>query len=605
MALPPDFLEELRGRTPLPALIGRRMRLARSGRQWKGCCPFHGEKTPSFYVYDDHYHCFGCGVHGDAISFVMQAQGAGFMEAVAQLAAEAGLDVPQEKPRETEAERRRHDLRSVLEAAEAAFVRRLHAPEGAPALAYLQDRGLSAETIARFGLGWSGAGRGALSAELASQGIEPAVLQEAGLMQAQAEEPDGRAPRELFFNRVIFPIRDRRGRTISFGGRTLGEGQPKYLNGPETAVFSKRRTLYALDLAREGVRKGAVPLVVEGYMDVIALHQAGFHGAVAPLGTALTAEQLETLWQIAEQPILCFDGDAAGSRAALRAMETALPLLGARRTLRIAALPAGEDPDSLVRRRGPDALQAELDNARPLADALFDFMREGTKLGTREETPELRAAFLTRLNEQAARIPDRILAGEYRQALRNRLFESSRSGRTRAAREEKKYRPPRRLPAPAASEAERLRLLTAILLRHPTLLHDVEDAYARLDLPPPLARIRDALGGFAETAELLESAGLLAHLSHSGLDGELSLVMSSASLPLIDCAGPGAMPAEAEAGWWHLYGLTYPDRLEADLARARDAFARAADRASERRLITLAAARNKLARGEQDAEVDA
>ena len=362
MALPSAFLEELRARTPLAAVIGRRVRLARSGRELKGCCPFHDEKTPSFYVYDDHFHCFGCGAHGDAISFVMQSQGAGFTEAVEQLAAEAGLEVPKPTPAAAEAERRRHDLASALQAAQSSFQRRLFLPEGRAALDYLRGRGLSETTIRRFGLGWSGEGRGALSAELARDGIEPGLLIEAGLMRT-AE--DGRAF-DLFFNRVMFPIRDRRGRLISFGGRTLGDGQPKYVNGPETALFSKRRSLYALDLAREAVRGGERLLVVEGYMDVIALHQAGFGGAVAPLGTALTEEQLQELWRISPTPELCFDGDQAGRRAAAKAAETALPMLAPDRSLRLVSLPPEEDPDTLVRRHGASAFQAGTGRGPPV-----------------------------------------------------------------------------------------------------------------------------------------------------------------------------------------------------------------------------------------------
>ena len=239
MALPASFLEELRTRTPLPAVIGRRVRLARSGKQWKGCCPFHGEKTPSFYVYDDHYHCFGCGAHGDAIGFVMQSQGLQFMEAVNQLAAEAGLEVPKPTPEAAEAERRRLDIQGVLQAAQAHYQRRLALPEGRAARDYLAGRGLTDETIARFGLGWAG-DRGGLTADMARQGIEPDQLSEAGLIRR--DEETGRTF-ELFSHRVMFPIFDRRGVIISFGGRILGSGQPKYVNGPETAVFSKRRNL--------------------------------------------------------------------------------------------------------------------------------------------------------------------------------------------------------------------------------------------------------------------------------------------------------------------------------------------------------------------------
>src|ERR1700677_2817253 len=247
MALPPPFLDELRARTPLAAVIGRRVRLARSGRQWKGCCPFHGEKSPSFYVYDDHYHCFGCGAHGDAISFVMQSQGLSFMEAVTQLAAEAGLEVPKSSPEAAEAERRRLDVVGVLDAAQVHYQRRLALPEGKAARDYLLGRGLTVETVARFGLGWAG-DRGALIADLSRQGIDGEQLVEAGLIRR--DEETGRSF-ELFTQRGMFPIRDRRGKIVSFGGRVLGAGQPKYVNGPETSAFSKRRNLYGLEMARD------------------------------------------------------------------------------------------------------------------------------------------------------------------------------------------------------------------------------------------------------------------------------------------------------------------------------------------------------------------
>ncbi|MBX6747766.1 MAG: DNA primase, partial [Acetobacteraceae bacterium] len=416
---PPAFLDELRARTPLPQLIGRKARLIRNGRQWKGCCPFHNEKTPSFYVYDDHFHCFGCGAHGDAISFLMRAEGASFPEAVERLAAEAGMEVPKPSPEARAREQRARDLHGVLAAAEAAFRRRLHLPEGRAALDYLRRRGLSDETIARFGLGWSGEGRGALAAELKAEGISPEQLAEAGLVRPRE---DGPGFVDLFFNRVIFPIRDRRGRVISFGGRILGDGHPKYVNGPETALFRKRQSLYGLDLAREAAFRGATLVAVEGYMDVIALHQAGFGGAVAPLGTALTAEQLQVLWQVSAEPVLCFDGDAAGARAAARAAELALPLLAPERSLKIATLPGGEDPDTLIAKGGPRTFQAVLDTARPLSAALYDLLAEGQPA----TTPEQRARLRNRLEAAARAIPDKALAAEYRRALLDRFFASAR-----------------------------------------------------------------------------------------------------------------------------------------------------------------------------------
>jgi DNA primase len=597
MALPASFLDELRTRTPLAAVIGRRVRLARSGRQWKGCCPFHGEKTPSFYVYEDgHYHCFGCGAHGDAIGFVMQSEGAGFMEAVERLAAEAGLDVPKPTPEAAEAERKRHDLGSVLEMAQASYQRRLFLPEGRQALSYLLGRGLSEATIHRFGLGWSGEGRGALAAELGREGITTDQLVEAGLMRRDDET--GRAF-DLFFNRVMFPIRDRRGRVISFGGRILADGQPKYVNGPETALFSKRRTLYALDLARDAVRGGAPLVVVEGYMDVIALAQAGVGGAVAPLGTALTEEQLEELWRLAPAPILCFDGDAAGARAAARAAELALPLLAPERTLQLATLPAGEDPDTLVRRQGAGGMRMVLDAARPLAEALYDLMREAGG----EATPEQRAAFLTRLDQAARRIPDKALADEYREALRGRFYAARR--RNRGSRVSSQGAAPVRAvprprPAAGAVATERSRILTAILLRHPDLLHDVEHAYAALDLPRPLDRLREALCNWVNTADVLDSQAVMDHLTSSGLQAEAEQALAAVPVPLPACAASAAMPAEAEAGWWHIFGFLNVERLREEVALAEAACAADLTSQSQSRLVALKAALNKVMRGEPD-----
>ena len=587
MPLPPAFLEELRARTPLTALVGRRVKLTKAGRGWKGCCPFHNEKSPSFQVYDDHFHCFGCGAHGDAISFVMQSEGAGFPETVERLAGEAGLEVPKPSPRAAEAERQRMDLHGVLDLAQASFVRRLHAAEGAAALDYLRRRGVSPETIERFGLGWSGDGRGALSAELIRAGVERDRMAEAGLLR---DAEDGTS-RELYWNRVTFPIRDRRGRLVSFGGRTLGDAKPKYINGPESPVFSKKRNLYALDLARAGVRAGQRLVVAEGYMDVIALHGAGFTGAVAPLGTALTEEQLEELWRLAPNPVLCFDGDAAGARAAARAAELCLPLLTPERTLLLAALPGGEDPDTLVGKRGPAAFQELLEKARPLSEALFDLMREQGG----GDTPEQRAALRARLVAAAGRIADRSLAAEYRSALLERFYQSRKRGGGRASRGATRARTPSTLDA---TQAERGRCLVAILLRHPDLLHDVEESFTSLVLSPVMGRLRDAV---LET-HILDSAALLSHLNASGATDDLAEALSSVPYPLPACAEPGAMPADALTGWFHFYGLLNGSGLDMEVEAAKQDFVAHPDERTQRRLIALCEARSRLLMAEPNAE---
>lgn len=553
MALDPAFLDEIRARVPIASVIGRRTKLSRSGRNWKACCPFHGEKTPSFYVYDDHFHCFGCGAHGDVISFVMQAEGRSFPEAVEQLAGEAGLDMPRQDPRVEARAREAKSLGDVLEAVQAIWQRKLREREGREGLAYLHRRGLSDETIATFGLGWSGDGRGGLVEALRREDITPEQLVQAGLMRVDER---GGIKGELFFSRVTFPIRDRRGRLVSFGGRTLGDGQPKYLNGPETALFSKRRNLFNLDRARQAVREpGQELLVVEGYMDVIALHQAGFRAAVAPLGTALGPEQIEMLWQVAPQPVLCLDGDAAGSRAALRAAETALPLLGAEKTLRFCRLDSQDDPDSLVRREGPGAMARVLAGASSLADELFGLLTSGMQ----NPSPEQRAALRARLEAAAGMIADRNLAAEYRRTLLDRFFGMFRRGGAPRGRKAPDHGPVAARGALTNGAAERLRLMTAILLAHPEHIPEVEQAYAGLELPPDLDDLREAMLdwlGDQPPEAVLVADDLMVWMERRQLD-ERARALLTGRLPRVPSAGGADVLLEAGAlqRWWEAYGL--------------------------------------------------
>ncbi len=387
MALPPGFIDELRGRISLSGLIGRSVRLVRRGREFVGLCPFHHEKTPSFYVVEDKafFHCFGCGAHGDVIGFVMRADNLDFIEAVEKLAGEVGLPVPQATPQERERAQRQKTLLEATEAAAAFYEAQLWAPAGGRAREYLQARGVDPATIRRFRLGWAPEDRQALRRRLAAD-FPDAMLIEAGLMRPAGEAGE---TSDYFRARVMFPIGDRAGRIIAFGGRVLGDGQPKYLNSPDSALFEKGRVLFGWSAARAGDMQNAEAgepgvIVTEGYMDVIALHRAGFAEAVASLGTALTEFQLQGLWRLAPEPILCFDGDAAGRRAALRALHRALPLLRPGYSLRFATLPAGEDPDSIIRAAGRPAFEQVLAGARPLADVLWEFEVRGSP----RDTPE-------------------------------------------------------------------------------------------------------------------------------------------------------------------------------------------------------------------------
>src|SRR6267378_6150589 len=412
MALPPGFIDELRSRISLSGLIGRTVKLARRGREYAGLCPFHHEKTPSFYVVEDKFffHCFGCGAHGDAIGFVMRADNLDFIAAVEKLAGEAGLAVPQATPQERERAQHQKTLFEALEAAAAYYEARLWAPAGARARDYLLGRGLDLETIRRFRLGWASDDRQALRRSLAADFPE-VLLTEAGLLR----QPEHGEPFDYFRGRVMFPIGDRAGRIIAFGGRVLGDAEPKYLNSPEHPLFEKGRVLYGWSAARAAKTDGPDAIVTEGYMDVIALHRAGFATAVAPLGTALTEFQLHELWRLAPEPILCFDGDAAGQRAAARALRRALPLLRPGQSLRFASLPSGADPDSIVRTKGRADFDQILAAARPLSAMLWELELGGRRL----DTPERRADLERRLTEDIGEIADRTVQSEYRRFVRD------------------------------------------------------------------------------------------------------------------------------------------------------------------------------------------
>jgi DNA primase len=388
MAFPPGFLDELRARIPLGSLVGRQVRLIRRGRELAGLCPFHHEKTPSFYVVEDKgfFHCFGCGAHGDAVGYLMRAENLDFIEAIERLASEAGLAVPQQTPQERERAQRQKTLLEALAAAANFYETRLWSAAGARAREYLAVRGLDEETMRRVRLGWAPDDR--QLAPRAFGEFPEALLIDGGLLR----QPETGEPYAYFRGRVLFPFGDRAGRVIAFGGRTMGDDQPKYLNSPDTPLFEKGRVLYAWAAARANLARGeggeSPPvIVVEGYMDVIALHRAGFGTAVAQLGTALTETHLHELWRLSPEPVLCFDGDNAGQRAMLRALHRALPLLQPGRSLRFAVLPSGEDPDSLIRAGGKPAFAEILATARPLSEMLWQ-----SELAARPiDTPERRA----------------------------------------------------------------------------------------------------------------------------------------------------------------------------------------------------------------------
>jgi DNA primase len=542
LAFPPSFLDELRDRISLSGLISRRVKLVRRGREFAGLCPFHHEKTPSFYVVEDKafFHCFGCGAHGDVIGFAMRADNLDFIEAVEKLADEAGLLVPQATRQERERAQRQKTLLEATEAAAAFYEERLWSGAGARACEYLQGRGLDRQTMQSFRLGWAPDDRQALRRALKAE-FPDALLVEAGLLRGQE---DGE-PSDYFRNRVMFPISDRAGRVIAFGGRVLGDGQPKYLNSPDSALFEKGRVLYGWSVARAAAIRdrqagGPGAIVAEGYMDVIALHRAGFSTAVAPLGTAVTEFQLQELWRLTPEPVLCFDGDAAGQRAAGRAMRRALPLLRPGFSLIFATLPAGDDPDSVIRHGGQGAFEQILAAARPLSTMLWECELSASRV----DTPERRAALERRLMESVGLINDRSVQAEYRRFFRDRLFEAGRSARLgiqRAAQRRVSFVRDGPEPPPRSGGRIQRENLFRMLLHSPCLIEEIAEELAAFEIPEPeLDSLRRAILE-RDTAESgLDAGALQQHLVENGLAAtvERLLLPSVDTTFLVRCSDP-------------------------------------------------------------------
>jgi len=412
-----EFLDELRARLPVSEVVGRRVKLKKAGREWKGLSPFQQEKTPSFTVNDQKgfYHDFSSGKHGSIFDFVMETEGVAFGEAVERLAAMAGMPLPQVSPEAERREQRRKTLHDIMELAATYFADTLAARQGARARGYLADRGIDPSTQLKFRLGYATVERFALKEHLGKHGVPVEDMIEAGLLVTGEDVP---VPWDRFRDRVMFPITDARGRVIAFGGRALEKDVPaKYLNSPETPLFHKGDNLYNLAAARLAAHNGATPVVVEGYVDVIAMVGSGFEASVAPLGTALTENQLALLWRMADEPILCFDGDKAGQKAAFRAADLALPHLQPGKSLRFALLPEGQDPDDLARSGGRGAIEEVIAAARPLAEILWLREIEGGAFAT----PERRAALERRIGELATSIRDDVVRKYYRQDFADRL----------------------------------------------------------------------------------------------------------------------------------------------------------------------------------------
>ena len=409
MFFPPKFLEDVKTKVSLSSVIGKKVKLIRkNGNQYLGLCPFHKEKTPSFTVNDDKgfYHCFGCGAHGDALSYLTESEKLSFPEAVQMLAEMAGMPLPKQDPKEAKRAEQAHSLYEIMEKTCQFFEKMLYSPAGSQALDYLHGRGLTDENIKHFRLGYAPSG-GVLRSYLLQNGFKEPDLIEVGLVgkSQQADRPNF----DYFRNRVMFSITDKKGHIIAFGGRVMEKAEPKYLNSPETVLFHKSENLYALSLAQETMRKTSTALLVEGYMDVIALHKIGLTQAVAPLGTALTEQQIDLLWKYAPEPIICFDGDGAGMHAAERAAHRVLPILKEGHSLRFVFLPDNLDPDDFAKMHGRKAFEALLKEAKPLKWLLWSELTVGKKF----ETPEHFAALEKQIAELLENIKNTTVRGYY------------------------------------------------------------------------------------------------------------------------------------------------------------------------------------------------
>ncbi|MEM7524884.1 MAG: DNA primase [Pseudomonadota bacterium] len=571
MSIPPAFLDEIRARVPVSEIVGRRVKLIRAGREMKACCPFHNEKTPSFYVNDDKafYHCFGCGAHGDVLSFLIDGEGMEFRDAVATLAVEAGLSMPEESPESRERAKAAQGLHDIAGAAENWFRGRLAGPDGAAARAYLDERGVNEAMRDRFAIGFAPDSRGALAGAIEAPRDK---LVAAGLLVQPDDE--ARDPYDRFRSRIVFPIHDTRGRTVGFGGRILGPGEPKYLNSPDGPLFDKGRLLYNLNRAAPAARKSGRLAVVEGYMDVVALAQAGFVEAVAPMGTAMTEDQMRLVWRAVPEPVLCFDGDAAGIRAATRAALRALPLLEPGKSLRFAVLPEGQDPDDLVRAAGIAAFERLLETAEPLIEHLWRIETEGADLAT----PERRAAVRKRLGEHASAIADGSVQQLYRSEFKarfDRMFVTQQGG-TRS------FGSPARFAGGASAAVRALadtrpydgnvRAILAGLILHPQALEVCEEDVAALDIrDTDLARLRDAIFRSVSDDPALDKDALAHDLNARGL-GQLAeqvVLANRLDFSFTRPRTPAAQAAEELASVAaHLMALAQMDIEEADL-RAR------------------------------------
>ncbi len=565
-------------------IIGRKIKLTRAGREYKACCPFHHEKTPSFYVNDDKqfYHCFGCGAHGSIIDFTMQYDNLSFPEAVETLASEAGMEVPKASPQDIERAKKQKDLYSLMEEATRWMEAQLRAPENRGAYDYITQRGMDEETLARFRVGYAPADRQVLRTHLKRQGYRDDQMIEAGVMRPKGQ--DGQ-PYAFFRERIMFPVMDRRGRVVAYGGRILpdhlrppdqGDYVPaKYMNSSDTPLFHKGSMLYAESHARQAANEDKPVLVVEGYMDVIAANKVGFTGAVAPLGTALTEDQIQVLWKMIPSeekvPVLCFDGDNAGRRAAARAADRVIPMLKPGQSVKIAFLPEGQDPDTLVQGQGPKALERVIEGALSLADFIW---AEHTQ-GKRFDTPESRAGLNKILSDITAKIPDRDVQYHYRQAFKDKSWKTFGPAKTAQKRPYGQKPGHAEIAGVSALRAPSFNKETLICnallscaLNYPEIVEEVEEELGALALSEArLDALRQMLLSQLHSENMPEAAALQAFLTENGFEGELRALLSDQIYIHAAFARPEKDAGSALEGWKAAFEALEKLQGQADIKR--------------------------------------
>lgn len=518
------FIDELRSRVSVADVVAEKVKLTRKGREYTGLCPFHNEKTPSFTVNEakGFYHCFGCGAHGDIIKFEMEANNLPFMDALEKLANKAGLPMPKFSKEHSAEQEKRQSLYDIMELAAGFYERTLYLREGAQGLEYFRRRGLDDELIKKFRLGYAPANN-ALKAYLGSKGVNEHDMVELGLIAIP--EDRNRSPHDFFRERVMIPIRDKRGRVIAFGGRIMGDGQPKYLNSPETPVFNKRKMLYNINFARDAGFSARNFIICEGYMDVIALDKYGFSYAAAPMGTALTEDQIMEAWKIVPEPILCFDGDSAGIKAALRSVDRALPILSAGYSLKFMFLPDKMDPDEFLQAKGAEAFAKMMENTTPLMQLLWDKNFKGQP----SSTPEQKALLEKNIMEEVAKIKDEKVRSYYVQEMQKRIYENLGRGTLKplfsskntfsksnnAPRHHSGIKPP-------LADID-LRFITAGMLIFPELIGEFEEKLLMFDITKfSLYNMLQAVIDAFHQDYSITSQKLVELLKNKGLSGQLN-----------------------------------------------------------------------------------